>query len=190
MKTLSNLLAGTALAALAIAASDASPMSGNAMRTNSMSMSAMNTNAVRHPAARFEQLPSNAGVLRTRSAYRVAETVRRLKSDIAAKKIMFFDEIDQQRLAASAKIKIGPSVLLIFGNPPLGTQFLEANPYSGLDWPVRMLVTQDKSGQVWIAYTDFTWIAHRHHIISRDPQFAMANMVAQSIASAAAPATN
>ncbi len=183
MKTLANFIIGTALAGVATAGSEASPMSSNAMHASSMS-------AMSHAAAHFERLTADAGVLRTKSAYGMTETIRRLKADIAAKKIMFFDEIDQQKLAANAKIKIGPSVLLIFGNPPLGTQFLEANPYSGLDWPVRMLVTQDKNGQVWIAYTDFTWIAHRHHITTRDSQFAMANMVAQSIASAAVPATN
>ena len=183
MKSPTNFIAGTALAGLAIAGSAASPISGNAMHASSMS-------AMSRPAAHFERLAEDVGVLRTKSAYGMTETIRRLKADIAAKKIMFFDEIDQQKLAANAKIKIGPSVLLVFGNPPLGTQFLEANPYSGLDWPVRMLVTQDKTGQVWIAYSDFTWVAHRHHITSRDPQFAMANMVAQSIASAAAPATD
>jgi uncharacterized protein (DUF302 family) len=185
-----NLLAGAALAAFVIAPSVASPMSGNAMHASSMSMNTMGMSKMNHAAVHFERLTMNAGVLRTKSAYGMGETVRRLKADIAAKKIMFFDEIDQQKLAANTKIKIGPSILLIFGNPPLGTQFLEANPYSGLDWPVRMLVTQDKNGQVWIAYTDFTWIAHRHHITTRDPQFAMANMVAQSIASAAEPGTN
>src|SRR5207244_9766687 len=101
------------------------------------------------------------------------------------KGIKFFDEIDQQKLADDVGIKLNPSVLLVFGNPPLGTQFLSANPYSGLDWPVRMLVLQDAQGQVWIAYTDFTYIAHRHHITDRDPQFAMATMLSASIASAA-----
>jgi uncharacterized protein (DUF302 family) len=28
---------------------------------------------------------------------------------------------------------------------------------AGLDWPVRLLVTQDDSGQVWAVYTDFKW---------------------------------
>jgi uncharacterized protein (DUF302 family) len=134
---------------------------------------------------KVEHMTTDDGVIRVRSAYGVAETVARLKADIAAKGIKFFDEIDQQKLAADAGIKLNPSTLLVFGNPPLGTQFLSANPYSGLDWPVRMLVLQDADGQVWIAYTDFTYIAHRHHITDRDPQFAMATMVAASIASAA-----
>jgi len=133
----------------------------------------------------FEKMPTDNGVLRVKSAYDVDETISRLKADIAAKGIKFFDQIDQQQLASDAGVKIGPSVLLIFGNPPLGTQFLSANPYSGLDWPVRMLVLKDANGQVWIAWNDFTYIAHRHHITDRDPQFAMATMVAASIASAA-----
>jgi len=134
---------------------------------------------------KVEHLKNDDGVIRVKSAYGVAETVARLKADIAAQGIKFFDEIDQQKLAADAGIKLNPSTLLVFGNPPLGTQFLSANPYSGLDWPVRMLVLQDAGGQVWIAYTDFTYVAHRHHITERDPQFAMATMVAASIASAA-----
>jgi uncharacterized protein (DUF302 family) len=134
---------------------------------------------------RTEHMKTDEGVLRVKSSYGVAETITRLKADIATKGIRFFDEIDQQKLAADAGITLNPSTLLVFGNPPLGTQFLSANPYSGLDWPVRMLVLQDADGQVWIAYTDFTYIAHRHHITDRDPQFAMATMVAASIASAA-----
>jgi len=31
-------------------------------------------------------------------------------------------------------MKLQPSVLLIFGNPPLGTQFITANANAGLDW--------------------------------------------------------
>src|SRR6059058_4670701 len=72
--------------------------------------------------------PANAaGVIASRSAYDVDETVDRLKKDIAAKGIVFFQEIDQAALAAKAGIELKPSVLLIFGNPPLGTQFMTAN---------------------------------------------------------------
>ena len=72
----------------------------------------------------------------------------------------------------------------MFGNPPLGTQFLSSNPYSGLDWPVRLLVLQDQAGDVWAVYTDFAWIARRHQITDREQQFAMASSVVQSITSA------
>jgi uncharacterized protein (DUF302 family) len=130
---------------------------------------------------------ASSGVIAMKSAYDVGETVARLKKDIATKGIVFFQEIDQQALAAKAGIELKPSVLLIFGNPPLGTQFISANPQAGLDWPVRMLVYRDAQGQVWVAYTDFGWIARRHGVTTRDAQFHMASEVAGSIAASVAP---
>jgi len=138
------------------------------------------------PAEGLKPAASAAGVIASRSAYDVGETVARLKKDIAAKGIVFFDEIDQGALAAEAGIELRPSVLLIFGNPPLGTQFITANPQAGLDWPVRMLVYRDAQGHVWVAWTDFEWIAHRHGVTTRDAQFHMASQVAGSIAASVA----
>ena len=123
------------------------------------------------------------GIVRLKSAYPIGETVERLKKDIAGKGIKLFAEIDQSRLAADAGIRLSPSVLLIFGNPPLGTQFITANPNAGLDWPVRLLVFENGQGEVWAAYTDFDWIARRHGIESRQDQFTMASSVIASITS-------
>ena len=123
------------------------------------------------------------GLVRVKSAYPVDETVARMRQDIAAKGITFFQEVDQSRLAAGAGISLRPSTLLVFGNPPLGAQFLTSNPYSGLDWPVRVLVLQEPDGSVWVAWTDFAWIARRHHIADRQQQFAMATSVVESITS-------
>ena len=126
------------------------------------------------------------GVVRVESAYPMAETIARLKQDIAAKGIIFFAEIDQAKLAQGAYIALRPSVLLIFGNPGLGSHFITAKDEAGLDWPVRLLVSQDEAGRVWAIYTDFAWIARRHGIATRDPQFAMASQVVASITSAVA----
>jgi uncharacterized protein (DUF302 family) len=126
------------------------------------------------------------GVVTTKSAYPMDETIARLKQDIAAKGSKFFDAIDQAALARDADIPLAPSVLLIFGNPPLGTQFITARPEAGLDWPVHLLVFQDGNGQVWTAYTDFGWIARRHHITNREAQFKMASAVIASITASVA----
>ena len=133
----------------------------------------------------FAQSPSlraaDDGVVRVKSAYSMPETIRRLKDDIATKGITFFSEVDQAKLAAAAGIDLRPSTLLTFGNPVLGTTFITANPQAGLDWPVRLLVTQDENGDVWTIYTDFAWIARRHRIKDREPQFMMATKVIASI---------
>jgi uncharacterized protein (DUF302 family) len=123
------------------------------------------------------------GLIKVKSAYPMDETIARIRADIAAKGILFFQAVDQQKLAADAGITLRPSTLLTFGNPPLGAQFLTSNPYSGLDWPVRLLVLQDDSGAVWAAYTDFGWIARRHGITNRTEQFAKASSVVDSITS-------
>lgn len=106
------------------------------------------------------------GLVRVKSAYSTDETIVRLKQDIAAKGIRFFDEIDQAQLAADAGVKLPlrRSTLLVFGNPPLGTRFINGRPEAGIDWPVRLLVQEDQHGNVWATYTDFGWIARRHGI--------------------------
>jgi len=128
-------------------------------------------------------LAGNDGVVRVKSAYPIGETVDRLKKDIIGKGIKFFDEIDQSKLATDSGIKLNPSVLLIFGNPPLGTQFITANANAGLDWPVRLLVFENDKGEVWTTYSDFDWIARRHGIKNRKDQFKMASSVIASITS-------
>jgi uncharacterized protein (DUF302 family) len=134
-------------------------------------------------AAYSPVLAGDDGIITVKSGYPIRETIERLKKDIASKGIKFFDEIDQFKLAADAGITLRPSVLLIFGNPPLGTQFITANAKAGLDWPVRLLVYENENGEVWTAYTDFDWIAHRHGIENRNDQFKMASTVITSITS-------
>ena len=129
---------------------------------------------------------SDDGIIKVKSAYPMAETIAKLKADIAAKGIKFFDEIDQAKLAGDAGIKLRPSTLLVFGNPPLGTQFITGKPDAGLDWPVRLLVFENEHGEVWLAYTDFAWIARRHGISTREDQFKMATNVVASITSSVA----
>jgi uncharacterized protein (DUF302 family) len=126
------------------------------------------------------------GIIRVRSAYSMPETIARIKQDVAAKGIMFFSEVDQAALAAGAGVKLRPSTLLTFGNPPLGTLFITAKAEAGLDWPVRLLITQDDDGAVWAVYTDFKWIAARHGIRDRDREFATATGVIASITSSVA----
>ncbi len=121
------------------------------------------------------------GIVKVASAFTMTETIERLKGRIAAKGILFFSEIDQAKLAANAGIKLAPSTLLVFGNPPLGTLFITASPLAGLDWPVRLLVYEAADGKVWVAYTNFDWIARRHRITNREVEFRMASSVIASI---------
>lgn len=146
------------------------------------------------PLAFVAAAPANAesaqaapaqGVIRQKSAHSFDETLVRLKADVQAKGIRFFDAIDQSGLGAQANLKTARSTLVLFGNPPLGVQFLQSNPYAGLDWPVRMLVVEESDGSVWVAWSDFGFVRQRYAITDKDAQFKMAGEVAASIATAA-----
>ncbi|MBL0767622.1 DUF302 domain-containing protein [Sphingopyxis sp. DHUNG17] len=140
-------------------------------------------------SAQAEDVPVRAAtatdVLTLSSANGFDDTVAKLAADVADKGIRHFATIDQAALARGADLPLRRSTLVIFGNPPLGVQFLQSNPLSGLDWPVRMLVTEDAAGNVKVAWTDFGAIARRYDITDRAAQFAMASEVAASIATAA-----
>ncbi len=156
-----------------------------ALRALAITLAAIGGASVSTHAQTIAAAPQADGVIQVTSKYPLDQTIVRIKADIAAKNIRFFDDIDQSKLGADAKITLRPSHLLLFGNPPLGVQFLTANAYAGLDWPVRMLVFQQPDGSITIAWTDFQYIAHRYQLRDRDAQLKMASEVAASIASSA-----
>lgn len=124
-----------------------------------------------------------SGIVQVRSLYSFDETVKRVKKDVDNKGIILFLEVDQKMLGKKEKIDVRPSTLLIFGNPALGVQFLKESQAAGLDWPVRLLVFQDANKQVWVAYSDFKWIAKRHGIHKDLQPIRMASEVIASITS-------
>jgi uncharacterized protein (DUF302 family) len=83
---------------------------------------------------------------------------------LATKGITVFARIDHAAGAASAGMPLRPTELLIFGNPKAGTPLMQANQTIGIDLPLKVLVWEDASGGVWIAYNDPTWLAQRHQL--------------------------
>lgn len=85
------------------------------------------------------------------SSRSVAETVDRIRGRLEAKGVQLFATIDHAAGARSAGLELADEVLLIFGNPAVGTGLMQDDPTSGLDLPLRMLVWDD-SGTTHIAY--------------------------------------
>src|SRR5260370_34312622 len=100
------------------------------------------------PAVSPARADSDDGIIKVKSAVPISEAITRVKADIAGKGIKFFMEIDQSTLAADAGIKLRPSILLVFPNPPLGTHLITSNSNAGLDVPVRLLPMKDDTGGV------------------------------------------
>ncbi len=75
-----------------------------------------------------------------------------------------FARIDHAAGAASVAMPLGPTELLIFGNPRGGTPLMQSNQTVGIDLPLKVLAWQDADGRNWLTYDDPVWFARRHHL--------------------------
>jgi uncharacterized protein (DUF302 family) len=83
----------------------------------------------------------------------VADVVQTLTRELDARGIRIFATIDHAAGARDAGLELADEVVLIFGNPAVGTALMQADPASGLDLPLRLLVWDDH-GQTRVAHHD------------------------------------
>jgi uncharacterized protein (DUF302 family) len=114
----------------------------------------------------FLALPAHAveGMIAVKSPHSAKETMDRLESTVKQKGLNVFARIDHAAGAAKVARKLRPTELLIFGNPQGGTPFMECAQSVGIDLPLKALVWQDESGQVWLGYNDPAYLAARHGV--------------------------
>lgn len=104
------------------------------------------------------------GLVTIKSAHSPEETAARLENAIRGKGITLFARIDHSAGAASVGMPLRFTQLLIFGNPSAGTPLMQSRQTMGIDLPLKLLVWQDESGDVWATYQDPAWLAKRHAV--------------------------
>jgi len=93
----------------------------------------------------------------------VASVVGRLTAGLRDRGVEVFATIDHAAGARAAGLDLPDEVLLVFGNPAVGTALMQADPRSGVDLPLRMLVwSQD--GATRLAYQDPAVLADRYAV--------------------------
>ncbi|MBC7547675.1 MAG: DUF302 domain-containing protein [Polaromonas sp.] len=102
------------------------------------------------------------GLVGLRSPYTAKDTMDRLEANAKARGFTVFARVDHAAGAAQVGKKLRPTEVLIFGNPAGGTLFMECAQSIGIDLPLKALVWEDASQQVWLAYNDPAFIAQRH----------------------------
>jgi uncharacterized protein (DUF302 family) len=98
------------------------------------------------------------------SKFTFDETVDRLSKAIEAKGIKIAAKFDHAAGAKAAGMELPPTVVLLFGNPKLGTPLMQADQRSGLDLPMKMLVWQDKAGKVHVGYAPPSALQDRYEV--------------------------
>jgi uncharacterized protein (DUF302 family) len=86
---------------------------------------------------------------------------RRLREALEAHGLQLFSRIDHATGARKADVELEANVLLIFGNPSVGTPLMQADPRVGIELPLRMLIWQDPKG-THVGYLDPRDLADRY----------------------------
>ncbi len=102
------------------------------------------------------------GIERVAGAHQFAATVEKLESILKSKGLIIFAKIDFSGDAQRAGLQMPPTQMLIFGHPKAGTPLMVAVPGSALDLPLKILISQDATGTVWLSYNTPEYLAERH----------------------------
>ncbi len=98
------------------------------------------------------------------SQHNATESVKRFITIIQQKGLTHFATIDHAANAKKAGLSLKPEVVVLFGNPKVGTKLMACNPSMGMDLPMRMLFTTNYEGETTISYTNPEYWTLKHNI--------------------------
>jgi uncharacterized protein (DUF302 family) len=105
---------------------------------------------------------SARGVSRIKSKHSVANTADRLIGLLNSKGVKTFARVDQRAEANLVGLALRPTELIIFGDPKTGTPLMDAYPSLALDLPLKALIYEDTTGDVWLCFNSPEYLAERH----------------------------
>jgi uncharacterized protein (DUF302 family) len=106
----------------------------------------------------------SSGLVSMRSVRSVSETVAAILGLIELKGVRLFAHIDHAAEARAAGLSMPPTVVLIFGDPHAGTPLMLAAPTIAIDLPLKLLISEDANGVVWISYVAAARMEERHQL--------------------------
>ena len=107
---------------------------------------------------------SDNGFVSKPGLHSVDETVAKLKGILQAKGVTLFALVDHSGEAEKVGMKMPPTKLLIFGSPKAGTPLMLASPSIAIDLPLKILVSEDASGKIWLSYNSAAYLKSRHNL--------------------------
>lgn len=110
---------------------------------------------------------SQDGLVTRRCTGTVADVSARLRAELDRRGIQLFAVIDRAHLARDAGLELPDEVVVIFGNPAVGTGLMQLNARAGIDLPLRILIWDD-GGTTTTAYTPPAVVAQRFSLAADD----------------------
>lgn len=110
----------------------------------------------------------DAALIISASPYEVPKTVDRLVAAAKNRGASVLAKVDHAAAAEKNGLVLRPTVLVLLGNPKLGTLLMQSEQTAGLDLPLRVLVWEDAGGTTHVGYAPPATIAASHGIAGRD----------------------
>jgi uncharacterized protein (DUF302 family) len=129
--------------------------------------------------------PASADWIIKTSASPVAETADKLVAAVENAGAKVFARVDHAAGAESIGEEMAPMVMVMFGNPKLGTPILKAAPRAGLDLPIRVLIW-DEGGTTNIGYPEPAELKARYDVSGANQAFEAMAGALQKLTDAAA----
>ncbi len=127
----------------------------------------------------------DAGIVKLKSKYSVDETMDRVEKTAISQGMRIWAREDFKKMGDKIDVNIKPTQIVIFGKGRAGPKLIASSPTVALDLPLRVISWEDKSGQVWVAYTTADYLKDRHNIQGKDKVVGKVNGRLKSITSEA-----
>ena len=106
-------------------------------------------------------MQTNTDIITLKGLASVTQTMDAVEKALTGHGIFIYARIDQEAEAVKVGLTLKPMKLLIFGNPRGGIPLMNANPLSGLDLPLKILVWEDNDKKIWLSYNSFSYLQKR-----------------------------
>ena len=127
----------------------------------------------------------NEGIVLNTTKNSVDTIYDRLRAAISGNaNLTIVAELDHSANAGRVGLTLPASKLIIFGNPAVGSPFMQGQQSVGIDLPVKMLV-YDNGGGTTVAYNAPEWLAARHGIDGNLPQISMMRKALENLTNVA-----
>jgi uncharacterized protein (DUF302 family) len=102
------------------------------------------------------------GLITVRSSFGHGETLARFEAAVRANGMSVVARVDHADGALEISVSLDATTLLMFGNRARQAELVKALRLIAIELPFKVLIWQDATGETWLSYTDFRWLATRY----------------------------
>lgn len=114
---------------------------------------------------------ARADLLTFASQHSVNDTAKQLVQVLEKKGFTIFSKVDHAQGAKNVGIELRDTIVIIFGNPKIGSKLMQCSPSIAIDLPQKALIWKDVGGQVWLSVNNPEYLQRRHKVQGCDPIF-------------------